>query len=325
MRNKKVSYGYYEPDNEHSLYGHYEVYSENDRVTSSRLTQFFKKHLVSLFVLLLLLIFIVIALLPAISITIHAGERGVMYHRFFNQGVDLDRTYKEGLHLVWPWDIMTVYSIRIQEMSDHVTVLSEQGMEIEMALSIRYHPHEHVLPKLHEEIGPLYAQSVVLPEVEGSVLSIFGSRNIEKIYTNIYQLIALANETVKKDLDEKHIAIDDLIVKEIKFPPAVRDAVNEKIKQRQIALAYAYKLQAAEREAKRKTIEAEGINSFQSIVSQGISENYLRWKGIDATLKLAESKNSKVVVIGSVKDGLPLILNTAADHENGDRNVSAQQ
>lgn len=293
---------------EKELYGYYEVTSDN--VLPSKLTVFFKKYFLSLVTSVLLMIFMLIVILPEVMVTIQAGERGVLYKRFFGRGVQLDTVYSEGLHFVLPWNIMTSYNIRIQEVYDTMTVLTLQGMEVNLKLSIRYRPDIDMLPYLHENIGPDYVHSVLIPEVKGIVLSIFANKDVEHIYTDVYQLIEYANTAVKKDLKKNHIIIDDLLVKSIELPPMVRDAVNEKIKQRQIALSYEYKLQSAEQEAKRKTIEAEGIKSFQSIVSEGISENYLRWKGIDATLKLAESQNSKVVVIGSAKDGLPLILNT---------------
>jgi len=293
---------------EKELYGYYEV--ADDSMPSSKLTIFLRKHLVGLATSTLLTIFILIVLLHEMTITIKAGERGVLYKRFFGKGVQLDKVYSEGLHLVLPWNIMTPYNVRIQEIFETMTVLTVEGMEIQLKLSIRYRPDISSLPYLHEDVGPNYAHSVLVPEVKGIVLSLFANKDVEHVYTTVYQLIKNANTTVKEDLKKNHIIIDELLVKSIVLPPVVRDAINEKIRQKQISLSYKYKLEIENQEAKRKTIEAGGIKSFQSIVSKGISENYLRWKGIDATLKLAESQNAKVVVIGSAKDGLPLILNT---------------
>lgn len=310
MHNEKEAYGYYEPDNEKELYGYYDIDSDNADKSSTKLTRFFQKHFIGIIITVLLTVFVLAVILPAITVTIQAGERGVLYKRIFGNGVVLDKTYPEGLHFVLPWNIMTRYNIRIQETYDVMTVLSLQGMEVKLELSIRYYPIEEQLPMLHENVGPNYMHTVVIPEVKGIVLSVFGNKDIEQIYTNVYQLIEDANIAVKEDLKEKNIMVDELVVKSIELPETVRNAINEKITQMQISLSYKFRLKTAEQEAQRKTIEAKGIKSFQFIVSEGISDNYLKWKGIDATLKLAESPNSKVVVIGSAKDGLPLILNT---------------
>lgn len=310
MQNEKESCGYYEPDYDKELYGYFEVQDDKNNPSTSNTALFLKKHFIGLILITLLTIFTVIIVFPAITVTIDAGQRGVLYKRLWPSGVDLTHTYKEGLHFLLPWNILTPYNIRIQETYDTMTVLTLQGMEVKLALSIRYKPNIKELPYLHEEIGPNYAKNVVIPEVKGVVLSIFGNKDVEHIYTNVYQLIEQADMQVKKDLKAKHIIIDQLVVKSIELPETVRTAVNDKIKQRQLALSYEYRLQTATQEAIRKEKEAQGIKAFQSIVSSGISENYLRWKGIDATLKLAQSPNSKVVVIGSSKDGLPLILNT---------------
>lgn len=302
---KKKEFYEYEPGKESELYGYYEI----DKGERSGFINILKRHFMVIILSLLMVAFIVLVVLPEVMVTIHAGERGVLYKRVLGSGVDLEHSYDEGLHFVLPWNILTPYNIRVQEEFDSMTVLTRKGMEVKLELSIRYHPNKDNLPYLHEEVGPDYAKTVVIPEVKGIVLSIFGNKSIENIYKNIYDLIKDANSKAKVDLIDKNIIIDKLVVKSISLPKTVRDSINEKIRYRQIALGYEYRIDAAIQEATRKKEEAKGIKSFQAIVSEGISENYLKWKGIDATLKLAESENSKVVVIGSAKDGLPLILN----------------
>lgn len=315
MQNEKESSGCYEPNYDKELYGYYEVHENENNPTASNTALFLKKHFIGLILITLLAIFTLIIVFPAVTVTIKAGQRGVLYKRIWPSGVDLTHTYKEGLHFILPWNILTPYNTRIQETYDTTTVLTLQGMEMKLEISIRYQPKIDELPYLHEELGPDYARTVIIPQVKGVTLAILGNQDVEHIYTNIYQLIKQANLQVKKDLEAKHIVIDQLVIKSIELPKMVRMAVNDKIKQRQVALSYEYRLQSATQEALRKEKEAQGIKAFQSIVSSGISENYLRWKGIDATLKLAQSPNSKVVVIGSSKDGLPLILNTDSSNK----------
>jgi hypothetical protein len=85
-------------------------------------------------------------------------------------------------------------------------------------------------------------------------------------------------------------------------------AIDRKIEQYYISEEYKFRVVREMRESESKKIEAEGISEFQRIVSQGISDSYLRWRGIEATLQLAQSSNSKIVIVGGGKDGLPIIL-----------------
>jgi hypothetical protein len=100
----------------------------------------------------------------------------------------------------------------------------------------------------------------------------------------------------------------DTLILGIELPSAVVTAINRKIEQYYISEEYKFRVAREIRESERKKIEAEGISEFQRIVSSGISDSYLRWRGIEATLQLAQSSNSKVVIIGGGKDGVPMIL-----------------
>jgi hypothetical protein len=104
------------------------------------------------------------------------------------------------------------------------------------------------------------------------------------------------------------VILYDTLVQSIELPALVVNAINRKTEQYYISEEYKFRVEREKRESERKKIEAEGIREFQQIVSQGISDSYLRWRGIEATLQLSQSTNSKVVIIGSPKDGLPLIL-----------------
>ena len=104
------------------------------------------------------------------------------------------------------------------------------------------------------------------------------------------------------------VILFDTLVQGIELPQVVVGAINRKTEQYYISEEYKFRVAREKRESERKKIEAEGVRDFQQIVSQGISDSYLRWRGIEATLQLAQSNNSKVVIIGSAKDGLPIIL-----------------
>ena len=104
------------------------------------------------------------------------------------------------------------------------------------------------------------------------------------------------------------VQVRGVLLREVSLPPAVVAAINEKMVQYEVSLEYQFRVDREKLEAERKRIEAAGIRDFQLIVGNGLTEPYLRWKGIDATLRLAESPGSRTVIIGG-KDGLPLILN----------------
>ena len=117
---------------------------------------------------------------------------------------------------------------------------------------------------------------------------------------------------IQDRLEEKfaanYIQLNDVLIRNIRLPQTLEEAIERKLQQEQESLEYEFRLEKESKEAQRKRIEAEGIRDFQEIVSEGISDELLRWKGIEATQNLAESQNSKVVVVGSGKDGLPIIL-----------------
>jgi hypothetical protein len=120
----------------------------------------------------------------------------------------------------------------------------------------------------------------------------------------------LTQRTEQKETPSRPaVLLDDVLILGIRFPPAVQAAIDRKMEQYQLREEYSYRIQREELESKRKEIEASGIARFQNIVGAGISENYLRWKSIDATLALAQSPNTRVVVVGNCRDNMPLFVN----------------
>lgn len=244
-----------------------------------------------------------------IFITIEPGEEGVLFRRF-GGGIDPeDKPYGQGFHIVAPWNKVIVYDVRIHEKEEPMDVLSSNGLNVTVDVSIRYQPIPGKLGYIHNEIGPNYATKVVIPEVRSATRKIIGRYTPEEFYSSKRETVqAEIEEEVASVLAKKNINLDALLLRSIQLPPTIKDAIERKLKQEQESLEYEFRLEKEEKEAQRKAIEAEGIKKFQDIVSQGISANYLKWKGIEATEALANSPNAKIVVIGSGEDGLPLIL-----------------
>lgn len=242
-----------------------------------------------------------------VVILVDAGESAVLFKRF-DGGTQLDKIYGEGIHIILPWNVMTVYNVRIQHELKQFQVLSSNGLKIEVDASIRYRPFKESLPDLHQQVGTEYADRIVFPEVEAVVRQIFGQYLPEDIYSSRKFIIQNTVQNAIFEVSERFVDLDELLITRITLPDMIVNAIEEKLEKEQVALGYQFRLDSELLEAERKRIEASGIRDFQSIVSSGLTENYLRFKGIEATLKLAESPNSKIVVIGGGKDGLPIIL-----------------
>jgi regulator of protease activity HflC (stomatin/prohibitin superfamily) len=277
-----------------------------------RIRQSARKHSFALLLVSLLLVFTAVVFWPRIVITVHSGEEGAMWSRW--NGTQLSTVYKEGTHLIWPWNEMFIYDIRINKVDYDVPVLSTDGLEIKVAVSIRYRPAPKTVPQLHQTIGPQYVERVVIPEVVTAVREVMGAFRPDQLYT--LRTVEMQNQIVARaatQVQDRFVTIDDVLIRRIELPEALQVAIQSKLRQEQAALEYRYRLDREQAEATRKQIEADGIVAFQQRVFGGSADinaqRYLTFKGIEATLELAKSNNAKVVVVGSGPNGLPLILN----------------
>jgi len=241
------------------------------------------------------------------SVTINGGQGGVLF-KTFNGGIDTENTYGEGWHLIAPWNDMITYEVRQQEVLEDMAVLSSNGLEISLEVSAWYQPMFKDLPKLHQEKGQNYLDRVVKPAIRSASRSVIGRYTPEEIYSTKRDAIQLEiNVETKKVLDKQYIQLNEILVRDITLPSTIKTAIEGKLRQEQESLEYEFKLQKAKKEAEKVIIEAQGKADANKILNASLTSNILKEKGIEATLKLAESPNSKVVVVGGA-DGLPLIL-----------------
>jgi regulator of protease activity HflC (stomatin/prohibitin superfamily) len=242
------------------------------------------------------------------TVTINSGEAGVLFRTLTN-GVDTTNTYGEGFHFLAPWNKMIVYNVRQQETAEEMNVLSSNGLEIKADVSAWYKPQYTELGLLHQQIGKAYLNVIVIPALRASARSVIGRYTPEQIYSTKRDAIQdeIFEET-QKILAEKHIALDRVLIRSIVLPPTIKSAIESKLKQEQESLEYEFKLQKAQKEAERQRIDAEGKAAANRILNASLTDMILREKGINATLELANSPNTKIIVIGNTKDGLPIIL-----------------
>jgi regulator of protease activity HflC (stomatin/prohibitin superfamily) len=266
----------------------------------------FRKKKPILIILLLITSILVVLLWHRIVITANVGEAGVLFRRF--TGTEIDKIYKEGVHFISPLDIMTIYETRNQIALHEFDVLSVKGLRIQLAIAIRYQPQYDMLPTLHQRIGPDYLQRVVLPQIESVMRKQLGSYNADQIYTNENGLLNKAIVLAINEVGRNYVEVDDVIIRSLTLPEHIVQAIEDKLAQQEYLRSYEFREQTATREAQRKISEAKGINQAQRIISETLTPEILAFEGIKATKELAKSQNAKIVVIGSGKNGLPLIL-----------------
>jgi regulator of protease activity HflC (stomatin/prohibitin superfamily) len=241
------------------------------------------------------------------TITIEAGHAGVLF-RTFAGGVDTEKTYREGFHFIAPWNKMIVYETRQQEIAEDMNVLSSNGLEIKVDVSAWYQPNYSQLGDLHSQIGTDYLRRIVIPSLRASARSVIGRYTPEQIYST--KRDAIQDEIfieAKNLMDQKYVDLNQILIRSIVLPATIKSAIEGKLQQEQESLEYEFKLEKAQKEAERQRIDAEGKANANRILNASLTDKILQEKGIIATLKLAESPNTKVVVIGN-SDGLPLIL-----------------
>ncbi|MEM1326900.1 MAG: prohibitin family protein [Bacteroidota bacterium] len=265
--------------------------------------------LVTTGILLFFGLLVLIIFSNATFLTIEAGERGVLFKRF-SGGLDKENIYQPGFHVIAPWNDMYQYDVREKQLEEAMQVLSSNGLNITVDVTIRFHPAYAEIGDLHEKFGEGYKETLVRPEVRSAVREIVGRFQPEELYsTKRDEVQGLITQNLEKVLADNYIVLKAVLIRDIELPDKVKSAIEDKLEAEQSALKYEFILNQERKEAERKIIEAEAKAEANRILNASLSNNILRDKGIEATLELAKSPNSKVVVVGGEGDGLPLILN----------------
>jgi prohibitin 1 len=252
----------------------------------------------------------VLAVLVALSqmlTVIPAGHVGVV--DFF--GTVSPVTLKAGINFVNPLARVIKFSVKTQEIKETMDVPSKEGLTVQLEISTLFHLDPDKAADLYKTIGPNYIEIILEPQFRSVVRGVTAGYEAKALYTSEREMLA---EIIQKDLQKlvgpRGITIEASPLRRVGLPGGLTQAIEEKLRAEQESQRMQFVLLKEKQEAERKRIEAQGIADFQTIVTKGISEPLLRWKGIEATEKLAASQNAKVVIIGAGKDGLPLILDT---------------
>lgn len=260
-------------------------------------------------ILLGVVVFFFLFLLIRSATTIESGAAGVLYKRF-GGGVDTTQTLGEGFHVIAPWNSVFVYEVRQQDIFEEMTVLSSNGLDIKLEASIWFEPNEAQLPLLHKQKGENYISRIIQPAMRSATRSVVGRYTPEQIYSSKRDAIQQEIfEETRAIVVTQYITLNSVLVRDVTLPNTIKEAIERKLRQEQESLEYEFRLEKAEKEAERQRIDATGKAKANEILSASLTDKILREKGIMATLKLSESPNSKVIVIGSGDGGLPVILN----------------
>ena len=315
--------------------------------TPPRWQRFIERYLPMVVVYLMVATLVGIVLYPHMVVTVPSGQIGVLWKRF-GGGTVLDprKLKNEGFKLILPWNEVFLYDLRLQSFTESYNAISSDGVSLTATIIVRFRLQRDAVPVLHQAIGPNYEHVLVQPGIGSLTRQVIAEYTAEQAYSTARQEIQdKIRNLVEERLSQKMMEhageegeesyrvsmsatfiLYDVLVTGIELPAAIVTAINRKTEQYYIAEEYKFRVEREKRESERKKIEAEGIRDFQQIVSQGISESYLRWRGIEATLQLSQSTNSKVVLIGSGKDGLPIILgnvDTPAPPSGNDKSTTA--
>ncbi len=252
---------------------------------------------------------ILVIILGKSAVTIGSGEAGVLYKTFDNGVVTEEPPLGEGFHIVAPWNKVIVYEVRQQELFEKMKVLSSNGLEIQIDASAWYQPIYSELGKLHQTLGENYLQRVIQPAIRSAARSVVGRYTPEQLYSSKRDAIQdeIYAET-KKILDKQYVQLNEVLVRDVTLPGTIKEAIERKLRQEQESLEYEFRLVTAAKEAEKVIIEAKGKADANKILSASLTDKILQDKGIEATIKLSESSNSKIIVIGSGDSGMPIIL-----------------
>ncbi len=270
----------------------------------SAIKRVWQRHSLKIIMATLIAILLFVFFWKDMVVSIYSGQQGIRWSRF--NGTELGEKYDEGVHLIWPWDKMYIYSTQFQTQNDTLNILTSEGLTVRVEFSYRFSALKDSIPTIHQKLGVDYAETFVKNEVEAASMAIIGNFTPEQLYKMSTLII---QSTIKfylgKQLLEKNVVMDDYLIRKISLPDLVSNSIERKMVAEQLSFEFDYKLITEGKEKRRKIIEADGIRQFEEVSKIPI----LKWKGLEVTSEFAKSNNAKIIIMGSGKNDLPLLLN----------------
>jgi len=267
--------------------------------------------LISVIVFLLFGLTILFSFASSIFYVIESTERAVIFYKFSSRGLDKENVIRPGFGIKAPWNDLYKFDITDNLIEETIDVLDGSGLSINVDVTMNYHLNYDSVGEIYETYQFDYNRRLIRPVFRSTVRDVMGRYTAEEIYsTKRAEVENLIQEEASEVLRQpgNNIVMKSLLIRSITLPAQIKAAIELKLQQEQEALAYQYRLEKEKSEAERIRIEAQGRADANKIINSSLTPSLLKMRGIEATTKLAESPNSKVVVVGSGKDGLPLIL-----------------
>jgi regulator of protease activity HflC (stomatin/prohibitin superfamily) len=260
--------------------------------------------------LVALIVFLpVVFLWGSLTVTIPSGFAGLTFHTF-GEGVDpTEAPMTSGFHFKAPWNKVYKYEVRQTEQLESLEVLSSNLLKINMEMTVFTQPVYSKLGYLETERGRNYESAVIRPAMRSVAREVIAKYLPEEFNTTKREKIQIEiQDQLSKKLAANYVQLNDVLIRNIQLPKTLEEAIERKLQQEQESLEYEFRLEKAQKEADRLRIEAAGIRDFEEIISKGLSDKLLKWKGIEATKEISKSNNAKVVIVGGGDAGLPIIL-----------------
>ncbi len=240
--------------------------------------------------------------------TLQPGQAGVLFKQF-SGGLDKDNIYEQGFHIIAPWNKLIIYDVKDQKNEETIDVLDKNGLSINVDVTILFRPITSKIGYIHENIGKGYIDVKVIPNMRSVVRQVMGNYTAEEIFsTKRKEVETQITNLTEQSLKQDNVQLKNMLIRSVKLPKQIKQAIENKLEQEQEALAYKFKLEKEKSEAERKKIAAEGEARANQIINSSLTPSLLKMRGIEATIELSKSPNSKVIIVGAGKDGLPLIL-----------------
>ena len=266
------------------------------------------KRLLPLIILGVIALFVLMGLSSSIFYSVNATQRAVVFYKF-GSGLEKDDVVTPGFHMKAPWNEVFIYDVQETAEGENMDVLDKNGLSIHVDVTVRFKPISDKIGYIYEKFNLNYIEVLVKPEVRSTVRQVMGRYTAEEIYsTKRAEVESTIKEEAEKILHENNVTMVALLIRSIALPDQIRVAIENKLQQQQEALAYQFRLDKERSEAERKRIAAEGESRANNIINNSLTNNLLKMRGIEATLELSKSPNTKVIVIGSGDEGMPLIL-----------------
>jgi prohibitin 1 len=252
-------------------------------------------------------VLVLVALASSCFTVVPAGNVGVLD----TFGIVSERALPSGISLKNPLARVITMPIKTQELKETMDVPSKEGLSVQLEASVLFHLDPTKAPEIYKTVGRNYVEILLEPQFRSVTRGVTSLYEAKALYTSVREELA---QLVAKDLrlavGPRGVFIENIPLRRVGLPQGLMASIEEKLRAEQESQRMQFVLTKEKQEAERKRIEAQGIADFQTIVTKGISDNLLRWKGIEATLEIAKSNNAKVIIVGSGKDGLPIIMDT---------------